>query len=37
MQDVIGASAKICEERGGRRIESYHLYVCLCLTQVIVI
>jgi hypothetical protein len=28
MQDVIGASAKICEERGGRRLEAYHLYVC---------
>jgi len=25
MQDVIGASQRICEERGGRRIESYHL------------
>ncbi|PVF99384.1 histone-fold-containing protein [Serendipita vermifera] len=25
MQDLMSASAKLCEDRGGRRIESYHL------------
>jgi hypothetical protein len=25
MQDLVGASSRLCEERGGRRIETYHL------------
>ncbi|CAG7850557.1 SubName: Full=Related to negative regulator of transcription from Pol II promoter {ECO:0000313/EMBL:CCA69869.1} [Serendipita indica DSM 11827] len=33
MQDVMGAAARICEERGGRRVEGYHLKLAIENTE----